>query len=248
LLVLALFTLSALAVTTDGVVPLVQTKSDTYKNVTLVSRTSTHVFVQHSRGMATLKLADLNNETLHGLGIMSEQELAAANAPQKVQSNSTAMAALGSVVDALPESVKSKMPSESSLPPIDQKVMMMALGVLAFLYLFFSYCAMLICKKAGTEPGLLVWIPIVQIYPMVRAAGMSGWWSLAWFVPVINIVAQVMWCIKIAQVRGKGVLTTIMLILPVTSFFAFLYLAFSGGSAPEDEEDGRPLRLDPLPA
>jgi len=244
LLVLALLATSGFA---GEMVPVLKTRTETLNNVTLVSRTSTHVFIQHSRGMATLKLADIDAETLHGLGVLSDQELAAESMRQKTPAKSPAMAALGTVVESIPESIKSKMPVESSLPPINKNVLFIALGVVAAVYLLFCYCAMLICKKAGTEPGLLVWIPLVQVYPLVRAAGMSGWWSLAWFVPLVNIVAQVMWCIKIAQVRGKGMLTSIMLILPVTGLFAFLYLAFSGGSAPDEEEDGRPLRLDPLP-
>ena len=67
---------------------------------------------------------------------------------------------------------------------------------------------------------------------------MSGWWFIALFVPILNIVAQVMWCIKIAQARGKSVVVGILLLLPVLNLFSFLYLAFSSdgkAEAPKQE-------------
>ena len=65
---------------------------------------------------------------------------------------------------------------------------------------------------------------------------MSGWWFLAYCVPVLNIVAHVLWSLKIAKARGKSVWIGVLLLLPVTSLFAFLYLAFSNGASEEEDE------------
>ena len=43
----------------------------------------------------------------------------------------------------------------------------------------------------------------------------------------INLLAQLMWCVRIVEARGKGPLLVLWLVLPFTSPFAFLYLAFS---------------------
>jgi hypothetical protein len=61
---------------------------------------------------------------------------------------------------------------------------------------------------------------------------MSRWWVLGLLIPVLNLVVQVLWCIKIVGARGKHVVWAILLILPLVNLFAFLYLAFSsdGGS------------------
>jgi apolipoprotein N-acyltransferase len=110
---------------------------------------------------------------------------------------------------------------------------------------------MLICRKAGTEPGILVWVPVFQMIPLLRAAGMSGWWFLALFVPVAGLVVQIIWIFRLAKARGKGVLTAICLLLPFTSLFAWLYLAFSdaGGSASnEDSPPTKSVQTEPLPA
>jgi apolipoprotein N-acyltransferase len=69
--------------------------------------------------------------------------------------------------------------------------------------------------------------------PLLQAADMSGWWFLGFFVPVLGFVAWILWSLNIAKTRGKGIWTAILLILPPTSFFAFLYLAFSS-EAPSD--------------
>jgi uncharacterized membrane protein YhaH (DUF805 family) len=96
---------------------------------------------------------------------------------------------------------------------------------------------MLICQKTGNPPGVLVWLPVLQLFPLLRAAGMSGWWFLAYFVPVLNMVAGILWCFTIAKARGKSAWVGLFLLLPVTNLFAFLYLAFSNGAtAKEDEE------------
>jgi hypothetical protein len=216
--------------------------------VTLVSLTKTHVFVQHSRGMATLKMADLDQDVLVGLGAMKPSDVTAATAESSGSSNfAKALAPLGDFAGSLPASFQGKEGAQLNLPPIPKNVLIAAAGILLLFHLIFSYCAMQICKKAGMEPGILVWLPIAQMYSLIRAASMSGWWFLACFVPVLNIVAQVIWSINIAKVRGKGVMTTIMLILPITNILAFLYLAFSGGAA-ENDDDARPMRFEPLPA
>src|SRR6516162_8009402 len=76
LLVLAGFTCMARP-EDDGngaVVPVIQTKTDTYKNVTLVSHTSTHLFIRHSRGVATLKSTDVGLDALRSWGLQDVVE------------------------------------------------------------------------------------------------------------------------------------------------------------------------------
>jgi hypothetical protein len=99
---------------------------------------------------------------------------------------------------------------------------------------------MLICQKVGHPPGILVWLPLVQLLPLLRAAGMSGWWFLAYLVPGLNIVAQIIWSLKIAKARGKSVWVGVLLLLPVANLFSFLYLAFSNGATGGGDEDSEP--------
>ena len=45
-------------------------------------------------------------------------------------------------------------------------------------YLFLCLCFGLICAKAGKPSPWLVWIPILQIFPLIRAARMSPVWFI----------------------------------------------------------------------
>jgi hypothetical protein len=69
---------------------------------------------------------------------------------------------------------------------------------------------------------------------------MSYWWFLALLVPVLNLVPAFLWPFKIANARGKSVWVGILLLLPITNFFAFLYLAFSDGARATDDDEAEP--------
>jgi hypothetical protein len=76
---------------------------------------------------------------------------------------------------------------------------------------------------------------LLQLFPLLKAAVMSPWWFLAFLVPGVNLVAQVVWCVKITRARGKAFLIALLLMFPLTSPFAALYLAFSDGKRPRKE-------------
>ena len=114
------------------------------------------------------------------------------------------------------------------------------LGIALLIYLFHCYCCMLICRKTGNPPGILVWVPVVQLFPLLRAAGMSGWWFLAFLRAGAEYCGPVLWCFNIAKARGKSVWVGVLLLLPVTNLFAFLYLAFSNGASADEDEEPEP--------
>ena len=252
LLALGLFVLQALA---DDVLPVLQTKTDSYANVTVVSHTATHVFVQHSRGVANIKLSDLDLTALTALGFSNKDEavLAAAGgdpAAATARSSTNRLAALtGSVTGALAD-FKADFAPSAALPNLSPKVLYGILGAMAAAYLFFCYCSMLICKRTANKPGVWVWLPVLQVFPLLRAAGMSRWWFLTLFVPILAPFTSIFWSLKIARACGKGLLIAILLMLPVTNIFAYIYLAFSGGrGASKDDYAGlKPDEVEPLPA
>ncbi len=233
----------------------------TYSNVVVTSRNSQYVILQHARGMATLKPKDLTPEVLKELGYHVEPPppSAATVLSQKVQKVHLELdPKVKEIEEKAVEEVKGK------LRELDSTVIMAALGSLALFYFFLCYCCMLICKKAGHEPGILVWLPILQMFSLVKAAGMSAWWVFLMLVPVesvvavvysfpsanatgmpawwlilmlvsvASVVAVVYWCVRICRARGKSSWLAVPLLLPVFNFFTFLYLAFADG-LPESE-------------
>jgi hypothetical protein len=144
------------------------------------------------------------------------------------------------------------------LPPINQTVLIASAASSVLLYLFFSYCVMLICAKAARPGGFIVWLPIVRFIALLRAANMSPHWFLVIFLPLVAsavisnvprtpplliiaylaflainlllaVIAAITWCFKIAKARGKSAWVGLFLLLPGINLFAFLYLAFSDG-------------------
>jgi hypothetical protein len=82
---------------------------------------------------------------------------------------------------------------------------------------------------------------LLQLFPLLKAAAMSPWWFIGYLVPGLSLVAHVVWCFRISHARGKGVALALALIFPLTTLFAFLYLAFSGG---EPRRKAAPRRIE----
>jgi hypothetical protein len=230
---------------TEETFDVLQIGTRTYTNVTVTTKAKNYIFIIHKGGMLNLKLAELPPDLLQQLGY--------AGAPgSKAATNSAAVWVKKGIakldvpqIKNLRKQLEEKFRGQAAaglpaIPVLSPKLIFVALGVSLLLYLFYSYCLMLICSKTGNPPGTLVWLPLLQLFPMLRAAGMSGWWFLAYFVPGLNLVAQVLWSVKIAKARHKSVWVGVLLLLPVTNLFAFLYLALSDGAAGEEDEGPEP--------
>jgi len=218
-----------------------QTKTTVYKNVTVTKKAKTCIFIRHSSGIVNIQLADLPDDVLETLGYPT--------AAQQAQASAKVLPAKLSIPSVPPQLAQKVEQAYQKFAPawapritINTGVLLLALGTLIAVYLFFCYCSMLICQKTHTEPGALVWVPALQLFPLLRAAGMSRVWFVAFFVPLLNVVAQIVWYVKIVQARGKSIWVAVLLLLPLSGPFAFLYLAFSS-AAPFNIEREVPLAL-----
>jgi len=220
---------------------LLQIGTRMYTNVTVTTKAKSYIFIVHAGGMTSIKTAELPLAVLAQLGYDSA-------GPSKRSTNTPAAwvkREFAKVNVPAFKQLNQKWGGKSSWEPsamslLTSKGVFVVLGVAMLLYLFHCYCCMLLCHKTGNPPGILVWLPILQLFPLLRAAGMSAWWFLAYCLPVLNVVAQILWCLNIAKARGKGPWVGVLLLLPITNLFAFLYLAFSNGASAEDEEQPAP--------
>lgn len=221
-----------------------QIGTQTYKNVTVTTKAKDYIFILHAAGMTSLKLNQLPPDLQEKLGYaVAKPRTPATNTAAAWAKREIAYVSVPQAKELTKEMEqwRGKLTSRVSATGLGGSTLVcVALGVTLLLYLFHCYCCMLICWKTGKPPGILVWLPVLQLYPMLRAAGMSGWWFLAYFVPVLNLVPLFLWPLKIAKARGKSVWVGVMLLLPVSSLFAFLYLAFSDGLSGEDDEGPEP--------
>jgi hypothetical protein len=228
------------------------TKTAVYTNVTVTTKASNYVFISYQGGMTSVKVSDMLLESKQRLGY------APTNKPSSGTNTAAAWAQRGLAkintpqIQSISKQVGQKWRNDTaSMLSLFQGsagkepraalrallwVYALTLGLIFLFYLFQCYCCMLICRKAGHPPGLLIWLPILQVFPLLRAAGMSAWWFLALCVPLINLVPLILWPFKIAQARGKSAWVGLLMLLPICNVFAFLYLAFSNGGAADEDE------------
>jgi len=215
--------LLALGSNADETLETIRVRGSVYTNVTVLSKSRSDVFIKFTGGMANIKVKDLDVEALSQLGYQVGPVKSKPSGPsvvaQKIQTDPRVQEMQAMITKQV----------ETNLRQLDPRILWLVLGGAAFFYFFFCHCCVLICKKTGFEPGMLVWVPVLQAFPLLKAAGMPAWWFLWFLLPVLNLIASVVWCVKIAKARNKTFLTALMLMLPVTNFLAFVYLAFSDG-------------------
>jgi hypothetical protein len=223
--------------------PLLQIGTRTYTNVTVTTKARKYIFILHSTGMANIRVADLPPEAVQALGYNDlEKKEEAKTAKVSAWARNTLARFESPKVMALEKQVAERWGSHSpeelkAMIPAHKKTILLVLGSLLVIYLAASYCWMLICRKTGHEPGFLIWLPLLQIFPVLRSVGMSPLWFLALIVPVVNIIPFIVLCFRLAKARGKSPFVGFLFAFPVTTFFAFLYLAFSEAGA-----KGQPAR------
>lgn len=217
----------------------------TYTNVTVTTKAKKYVMLMHSQGLANIKVADLSPELRQALGYAPVEEDAPktkGEAVKKWASQKLASLQIGQVramelnvaktwqQHAMP----TRIPFIGNGKPSLQVIIAAASGALLG-WMLLCYCLNNICRNAGKQSSALIWWPFLQVFPLLNAAGMSGYWI---FLPPI---ASLVWCFKISAACGKSVLTGICLLLPGLSLLAFFYLAFSG---PSQRKEGKAIKID----
>lgn len=259
----------------DPTFPLLQTKTGVYTNVTVTQRNKDWIFILHSQGVCNVKVSDLSPEIQTALGYnlaptneADEADAAAADPSRPPVKLHIKLPNMKAIVADWRQNGRQKIQSKITQFKSDPKIRGTVCFVGGGLYLFLSTCFWLICRKTHNSPGPLVWLPVLQLIPLIRAANMA--WAFACFIPVLNIaativgvraahthwigsftctilalnlIALIIWSIKIVKARGKSPWVSFFMLFPFTSIFAFLYLAFSS-SAPVQIRSNDVLVLD----
>jgi hypothetical protein len=230
---LAWLSLAVAAIHTSGApakeetFPVLRTRTGTYTNATVTTRANTYIFVLHASGMASIKINDLPTDVRQQLGYAAAVPKTAKGTRAIVTVASRELNGINQKIKPLEATWKERWHSGGPNVKINSEVLLTALAIMLLFYFFYCHCCNLICLKAHSPKSFLVWVPGLQFIPLLRAAGMSGWWFLACFVPVLNILVMILWSLNIVNARGKSILVAILLMLPITNLLAFLYLAFS---------------------
>ncbi len=240
LLALAMFCLQLLAAGSAGdgkrdlKFDLLRIGTQTFTNVTVGTRNADYVVLLHRGGVISFKVAKLPDDVRAKLGYKEASRARRAKVATWAKAAVTRMKK-SAEVKSLERRWRQRVKSVLANPAlVNAKTIVLAIVLSLLAHLFFSYCARLICRKTGNEPGGLIWIPGLQLIPLFRAAGMVPAWVLGLLLPVLNLVVYLVWCVKIVRARSKNGWLALLLVLPVANLFAFLYLAFSSGPEPKE--------------
>ena len=236
--VLILLSLSAFAAGEEAL-GVLQVGDQTYQNVKVRSRAKDYVLIVHSSGITSIKVKQIPAEVLQRLGY-DPAAMAKGRTSNVAAVTRTSIAKGEALVEGVGAKLShawrgtwfaSKVQQWRTFPALAEVA-----AVLLIAHLLCSYCCLLICRKTGNTPGVLVWLPLLQAIPLLRAASMSPRWFGALFIPGLNLVAFVLWSVKIVEARQKTMPLAVLLLFPLTSWFAFLFLAFSQDSRNEGKK------------
>jgi hypothetical protein len=114
---------------------------------------------------------------------------------------------------------------------INQQVAGMMAGVMGIItlvtWIYFGVCFMMMAKKTATPNGWLAFVPIVNVFLILKIANKPMWWFLLFLIPLVNVVISILVFMEIAKRLGKPDWIGVLMIVPVVNLFVPAYLAFS---------------------
>jgi hypothetical protein len=211
---------------------------NTFSNVTIITRTATHVSFKHAHGFASVRVTALEPAAQTKVGYKPPP-------PRKTMADRLQdwTAALDDPrLHALEEEIRAEV--DRVLAEEDKVIIHSALGGAACIYILFCLAAIKICRKTTVRPGLWVWLPGFQWISLLKAAGMSPGYFFLLLIPPINLIVMTVWCFRICRMRQKSPSLGFLLLIPVVNIFVYFYLAFSSQqNAPASRRRGQHQKL-----
>lgn len=100
------------------------------------------------------------------------------------------------------------------------------LSVTAGVYILYCLPFMLIVRKFHLS-GLMAWIPVLQLFLLVRIAGRSFLWFFLLLIPGINVLVIITLCMDMAKRLQKPSFLGLLLIIPPLNLLILWYFAFA---------------------
>lgn len=232
----------ALSLSAQERIPSVMAGGVTYSNVTVISRTATHISFKHAHGFASVRLDSLSSDNQTKVGYTPPPPPKSLTDYTTDFSQDLARLLNDPRLTTLEHQIRTEV--ERVIKEDDKVLLHSAAGGAACIYILFCLAVVKICRKTTVRPGLWAWLPGFQFIALFKAAGMSPWTYLLLYVPVVNVVVMIMWCFKICRMRQKpAALGFLLLVIPI-NILVFFYLAFSSQkNAPTVRRGPEKLRL-----
>lgn len=122
-------------------------------------------------------------------------------------------------------------------------VFLFVLLVMIAIYVYMAIALMKIAQKTETPSAWMAWVPILNLYLIVKIAQKPSWWFLLLFVPFLNIIISVLLWAQISKKLEKPEWLGLLILVPVANIVLPGYLAFSKMTSNSQEQAQNP----PLP-
>jgi hypothetical protein len=94
-------------------------------------------------------------------------------------------------------------------------------------YIYTSLCLFLIAKKLDVPAPWTAWVPLIQVWTFVTAAGKPWWWILLLLVPIVSIIAGIYLWVCITENLGRNKWLGLLMLVPIVNLVFLGMLAFS---------------------
>jgi hypothetical protein len=144
---------------------------------------------------------------------------------------------------AMQEQPQATLPvSEEPMSPAGIAAFVMAFFMVFLLlfvgmYVYFSLCLYLIAKKLNVSAPWTAWVPIVNIWTILQAAGKPCWWVLLFFIPFVGFIVIIYVWMCIVENLGRNKWMGLLILIPIVSLVYIGVLAFSKQERLEDPHE-----------
>lgn len=107
----------------------------------------------------------------------------------------------------------------------------MELFISILVYLYIAFCTMAISYKTGNENiGWFAFIPLLNVFLIIKMADLSILTILLLFIPIVNYVFIAFCYMRISAFIGLSPIWGLLMFIPGINLFAIGYAAFSNTS------------------
>lgn len=93
-------------------------------------------------------------------------------------------------------------------------------------YILFVAAVWPFLNKAG-QPGWTALIPFVAAFFIVRASGLSAWWTLLHLIPIVGFIFGLIVALRLGRAFGHGAVFSVFL-LWILSIVGYFVISYSG--------------------
>lgn len=95
----------------------------------------------------------------------------------------------------------------------------------AGLWVYYAYCLQKIAERTGTGRTWWAWVPVLNVFLMLKIAKRPLWWFILFAVPIVNAYVAIRILVDICRAVGESPWLVVPLLIPGVNLLIISYLA-----------------------